>query len=109
MAVKELTLTQLISLDGGRVTEAWKQALERILADCEDRPGVDKARSVTLSFSCVPSMDEQGRVESVSGVFDVRDAIPKRSSKAYDFQPRKKAGKTVLVFDDAVESEEEVH
>ena len=106
MALRELALSHLAALDGGRVTEAWQQALGRVLDDCEDRPGVDKPRTVTLTFSVVPSLDEQGRMESVSGQFDVRDTLPKRSSKAYEFGPRKRAGKTVLTFDDAEEAEE---
>lgn len=104
--IRELTLNQLVALDGGRVTEAWQQALGRALDDCDDRPGVDKPRTVTLTFALVPTMDEQGRVESVAGQFDVKDSLPKRSTKAYQFSPRKRAGKTVLTFDDAAEAEE---
>jgi len=44
MAVKELQLATLADLDGGKIAVAWQQALKRLIADCEDRPGEQAAR-----------------------------------------------------------------
>jgi hypothetical protein len=39
MTLHYLSLAALKDLDGGRVYEAFDQAMRRVVADCEDRPG----------------------------------------------------------------------
>lgn len=41
-------LETLRDLDGGRVVEAWNQALVRVARDCEDRPQEKKPRKILL-------------------------------------------------------------
>jgi hypothetical protein len=97
MTVHELSLETLGHLDDGRVQEAWRQAVRRAVADCEDRPGVLEARKVMLQFEIYPLMGEDGSVATIKGGFQVKDSIPTRKSKVYEFQPR---GGLKLAFND---------
>jgi len=97
MAVHELTLSQLDSLDDGRIVVAWQQALKRAVADCEDRPAVGEARKIVLQTEIVPRLDEDGRLSTVGVQFQIKDSAPVRKTKKYDMQPRR--GKQ-LVFND---------
>ena len=105
--LREFRIESLTELDGGRVVEAWNQALKRAIADCEDRPGVTDTRKVMLQLELSPSLDEDGNVESVKGQFQIKDSVPTRKTKKYDFEPRFQDGAKVLVFNDL--SDDNVH
>ena len=82
----EFTLTSIEQLDGGRIAEAFKQALQRIASDLHDRPGCADARKVTLDCTFKPQIDvETGDLDSVKTQFQVKDSLPQRKSKVYDF------------------------
>jgi hypothetical protein len=85
MTLKFFDLSELDVLDGGRVSVAFAQALARAVADCEDRPGEDKARKILLQMEIVPVKDEEGRCDGVTAAFQVKDNIPTRKSKVYSF------------------------
>lgn len=95
--LKELDLTAMASIDGGRIALAFQQALDRVLADLDDRPGEKKAREIILRVAFVPVMDgtvcDSAKIQCV-----VHDTVPKRSSKIYDMSLRKRAGKVKLLF-----------
>lgn len=97
MSIHEFSLKSLPSLDGGRVVEAFNQAVKRAVADCQDRPGEMKARTVTLQLDIVPVVDEDGMLGTVRGAFQIKESIPTRKSRVYDFQPRRGG---MLVFND---------
>ena len=105
----EFGLETLLELDGGRVVEAWNQALGRVALDCEDRPGVHKPRKVTLELELVPSISDGGHLESVKGSFKVKDSSPVRETKKYDLGVRRQSGSRApqLVFNDM--SDDNVH
>lgn len=105
MAVYELNLASLMdALDGGRIHEAFMAELRRVAMDCEDRPGDDKVRRVSLELNLTPVVDEQGRLDSLSGKFHVTSTVPKRRSKSYSFRFRQ-GGR--LVFNDL--SDDNIH
>jgi hypothetical protein len=105
MAVHELNLGTLMdALDGGRIHEAFMAELRRVACDCEDRPGDDHARKVSIELQVTPVCDEHGQLDSLSGKFHVTSTVPKRRSKSYSFGFRN-GGR--LVFNDL--SDDNIH
>lgn len=105
MTVHELNLASLMeALDGGRIHEAFMAELRRVATDCEDRPGDDKVRKVSLELQLTPVCDEHGQLDSLSGKFHVTSSVPKRRSKSYSFGFRQ-GGR--LVFNDL--SDDNIH
>ena len=96
----DFTLQNLIELDGGRIPEAWIQAVRRCANDCDDRPGVTDPRKVTLTLDLSPVCDEEGRLETIRGQFQIKDTSPVRKTKKYDLAFRRKSGQAQLVFND---------
>jgi hypothetical protein len=88
---RELKLEELMHVDGGRIAVAFNQALARLAADCEDRPGDNKPRVVTLQCALVPMVDARGQYEDAKAQFQISDSIPKRKSKVIDLQPTRKS------------------
>ena len=85
MTLHYLSLAALKDLYGGRVYEAFDQAMRRVVADCEDRPGEERSRTVALKAEIVPVRSDDGHCEGVSGTFVVHDGIPNRKSRNYSF------------------------
>jgi hypothetical protein len=92
------------ALDGGRIHEAFMAELRRVAIDCEDRPGDDHARKVSIELQVTPVCDEQGKLDSLSGKFHVTSTVPKRRSKSYSFGFRQ-GGR--MVFNDL--SDDNIH
>lgn len=89
MAYEKLTLDALRKLDGGRIAEAFDQAVDRARDDCIDRPGTNGARKVSLivEFKSVQDADTGG-LDSVEVSFDVKEVIPPRKSRKYNMDAR---------------------
>lgn len=106
MAMHELELPTLDNLDDGRLALAWKKALQRAALDCEDRPGDNKPRIVTLQCEIIPVLaaDGSGQLDTVHVSFQVQDKVPTRKTKKYDMSLRRGG---VLAFNDL--SDEDVH
>lgn len=91
MAFHQFDLSTLRQLDGGRVAEAFLHAIKRAALDCEDRPGEERARKVSLQAEITPQtrLEEEpdGRMKTVfDGVdvkFQIKDALPTRLSRKY--------------------------
>jgi hypothetical protein len=83
MALEKFDLRTLANMDDGRIREAFNQALARCESDCRDRPGVKKSRSVSITTTITPVLDEEGNLETCEVAFDISDKIPKRQSKTY--------------------------
>lgn len=84
--LEKFDLATLAAMDGGRIKEAFEQALNRCRFDCEDRPAVDGARKITLVVSLTPIAADNGDLSSVDVTFDLNDKLPKRGSKSYNMQ-----------------------
>lgn len=96
----EFDISKIGDLDGGRVLEAISQAIERAVHDCEDRPGLKKARKVTLEMSLTPIQDDDGTMESIDLAFGVGEKRPSRTSKNYNLAARKAGNRWKLLFND---------
>ena len=88
MAIESFELKTLTEIDGGRIREAFEQALRRCESDCRDRPNIAKARTLTLSVSLVPAVDERGELDTVAATFDIAEKLPKRQSRKYQMLAR---------------------
>lgn len=86
MALEKFTLATLAAMDGGRIKEAFEQAVNRCRFDCEDRPAVEGGRKVTLCVTLEPIPDDSGELGSVDVSFDLTEKLPKRASKTYNMQ-----------------------
>lgn len=84
--IEEFRLESLATIDGGLIREAFEQAMRRCRADCEDRPGVDKPRKVTVVATFTPTQASDGTFDSCDVQFDVDDTLPKRQSPRYNMK-----------------------
>jgi len=108
MTMHVLTLAELNKLDGGVVALAFEQAMERAIADCEDRPGEEKPRKVNLQCELVPVRDgETGGLDTIAFVYQVKDTVPTRKSRVFNGAVRVTGGQRRLVYSD--ESPGNVH
>jgi len=96
MPVERFALPALMSIDDGRVRLAWEQQLQRLFEDMKDRPGVDKARELTLKTVMKPVVNEAGELESVEVEFEIKSGEPRRLSNKYSM----KAGRSGLLFNE---------
>lgn len=103
MALEKFKLASLVTMDEGRLREAWEQALRRAYLDCEDRPGTDKARKVQLVATLTPIQDPAGGMDSCNVSFEVQDTLPKRCSPIYNML----AGRGGLFYNEL--SKDDVH
>lgn len=104
MSVKPLTLAAVADLDGGRVREAYELALRRLQRDCQDRPGLQEKRTLTLKLTLVPVADDAGGLDSCQVQFRVDEQLPTRRSKVYNAQA---APNGTLLFNEM--SPEDIH
>ncbi len=86
MALEKFTIETLATMDGGRIKEAFEQALARARIDCADRPGVPSSRKVMLVATMAPVCTPAGALESCSISFEISDTLPKRVSNTYDMK-----------------------
>lgn len=97
-ALEKFQLSALAEMDGGRIDVAFGQALARVVADCEDRPGEKKARTVTLQLEVIPVLDESGVCDDVKVQMFITDGIPKRKTRVYDMAMKKTSRGPQLMF-----------
>lgn len=57
MPIKEFIISDLREIDGGRISEALKLQLKRVIEDCRDRPNLDKPRKIKLQIEISPTAD----------------------------------------------------
>lgn len=84
MALQKFNLGVLGTIDDGRISEAFAQALSRVEHDLRDRAIVKKPRKITISLVMTPVADERGELESCWVGLDVKDNIPARQTKNYN-------------------------
>ena len=74
----------LHAVEGGRVGAAINLALARLVTDCRDRPGDDRARTVTIEIRCKPVADTIDRelvCDGVQTVVVVKTKAPAQESR----------------------------
>lgn len=99
--LRELTLTDIAEMDGGRIGVAMAHAINRAADDIYDRPGESKARKIVLEVLLTPECGEDGECENVKMQAQVKDTIPSRKTRLYDLGVRRRNGRTSLVYSDA--------
>jgi len=87
--LQQLSLAQIAEIDDGRIAAAFDQALKRAAQDCDDRPGDDRPRKITIELAVAPVLDQNGMCDSVKSQIQIKDTIPTRKSRIYDFGLRK--------------------
>lgn len=96
MAQEFFSFDKLATLDGGRIQQAVDLELERMRLDCEDRPSLDQARTVTLTIVLQPEADDTGELLDVRLHCHVKSATPKRQTRGY----RLAAGRGALIINE---------
>lgn len=86
MALEKFAMATMAEIDGGRIREAFDQALRRCEIDCKDRPGDGAARVVNMTVRLTPVLDVDGEMNSVDIQFQVKDSVPTRKSKVYNMR-----------------------
>ena len=88
MALEEFRFQTLATMDEGRLAAAFEQAFDRLRRDCEDRPGLKKARTLTMTVELVPTLDtDVSKLARVHIAVDFKEKVPARQSKAYEMLP----------------------
>lgn len=87
--LKQLSLAEIAKIDEGRIAAAFDQALKRAAQDCDDRPGDDRPRKIMIEIAIAPVTDQSGICDSVKSQIQIKDTIPTRKSRVYDFGLRK--------------------
>ncbi|MEW4569335.1 hypothetical protein AB1L88_15830 [Tautonia sp. JC769] len=97
MPLHQLSLETLHTLDLGKVNEAFKTQLARVVQDCLDRPGEQKARKVTLEVTVTPILDPDGDCTDARVQMQVVASTPKLRTREYSMGIRRGGG---LVFNE---------
>lgn len=87
--LKQFSFAELATMDGGRIGLAVDRAIRRAAEDCEDLPGEKKARKITIQIDLTPDLDQDGICDSVSARVQIKETLPTRKTRAYDFALRK--------------------
>lgn len=82
--LQKFTLAAIVDMDGGRIREAFEQAMRRCELDCTDRPGTEKARTIELAVSLTPVCRQDGSLDSIEVQFGVQEKLPSRKSTTYN-------------------------
>lgn len=87
MAVEKFKLSILDSIDGGRIRASFEQHMQRLQADCRDRPSLTDKRTLTLTLSFTPVADPEARdMESCDVRFELKSTVPVHRSKTYNMK-----------------------
>ena len=73
---QNLDMDTIGKLDEGRVAVAVNNALAQIAHDLNRRPGVDKARKLTLTLTMKPQIDSDGLLGSVDIGKTIKATLP---------------------------------
>lgn len=87
--LKQFAFAEMATMDGGRIGIAVDQAIKRAAEDCWDLPGEKSARKVTIQIEIKPEVDQDGLCDAVSTVVQIKQSLPTRKTKPYDFGLRK--------------------
>lgn len=96
----KLDLENLKVLDDGRLSAAFAQEMKHVVLDLMDRPGDDRARSVTFKVTAKPVVGEDGQLEEARVDVQIGSKLPSRKSKVYSMAARKSQAGPMLVFNE---------
>ena len=79
MAIKEFVISDLSDIDNGRIAEALKMKMKRVLDDCRDRPNLDKSRKIKLQVEVTPTADPKTfALDGINLSFRINSTYPNR-------------------------------
>lgn len=77
MAIKEFVISNLGEIDSGRIGEALKLQLKRVIDDCKDRPTLKSARKIKLQIEISPTADPKTfDLDGVNMSFKINSTFP---------------------------------
>lgn len=85
----KLDFDSLAKLDEGRINKLLVMHIQRLTADCRDRPGDKHPRKLTIDISLTPIISPELECESVSVEIEAKSKIPAYRSKKYEMKPSK--------------------
>lgn len=74
--LSHLNSRQLHEIDGGCLGAAIDHAIKQIVEDMENRSGVTKDRTLTITLTFKPESTQQGALDRVALKADVKSKIP---------------------------------
>lgn len=77
------SLADLYDIGGGVVPAMYAEGIEQVVADIENRPGVEKAREVILIARFTPKVASRGAMGDVEVEFEVKVKGPPSRSATY--------------------------
>ncbi|MEM6330387.1 MAG: hypothetical protein AAF790_09070 [Planctomycetota bacterium] len=92
MAMHAITLEELRDFYDGKVAVQFNRMIAAAIADCVDRPGVDKGRKVTVTVELKPQTDEAGECYNVETTATCKSTVPNFGSAPVVCQVRKISG-----------------
>jgi hypothetical protein len=97
--LQQLKLETLPELKGGQLRDDFNRLLANIISDCNQRPGINKPRTLTLKLKLTPVGGTMG-LDSVNVEDTVVYTMPGFAHGASNMQPRKlRGGQMMLAFD----------
>lgn len=78
MAIKRFDSKSMMELDDGSVGVAVDQAIRQMYLDIEDRPALKTARTMTLTLTMKPVIDDRKTLKDVRASIDVKTNVPKK-------------------------------
>lgn len=83
MPQKALTLETLSLVDGGAAAVAFNEFLRQAAKDCEDRPVLEKDRTVSINVKMRPKVGSRGDCDSVEVELEVVAKGPAHRTMPY--------------------------
>ena len=88
LGIFRLSADTLSKLDHGRAAAALNTAIQKAVRDCLERPGDDRARTVTLQMTVKPISEviqNEISCEGATGQYKVKVAVPDWESQKLGF------------------------
>jgi hypothetical protein len=90
MAIREFNIADLTEIDNGRIGEALKLEMKKVIEDCRDRPTLDKPRKIKLEMSIEPTCDPKTfDVDGIKLAFKVSSTMPTKERTNLDLGVKK--------------------
>lgn len=90
MPQERLSLATIHETVAGGIGRAFDHELKKIIADCHDRPALEKPREVVLRVKVIPrhvvGADNMCRLESCDVALDVNSRMPVKAAVAYSMK-----------------------
>lgn len=101
MAMRDISeIESLGTLDDGRLALSYQRHLQRLIADCENRPMDKTARELTITLKVTPSLVEEGYLSDVNIEGHLKSKVPAHVTRPVNCRVK---AKQRAVFNDMAE------